>query len=65
MQSSYLCVLTVYKAFYFFRPVSVSDKEPFQVDSKNVKERFVCLFRLFVLSRLVSVSEHNNKNTFF
>lgn len=65
MQSSYLCALTFYKVVYLSRLVSVSDKEPFQVDSKNVKERFVCLFRLFVLSRLVSVSEHNNKNTFF
>lgn len=38
MQSSYLCVLTVYKVIYLFRLVSVSDKQPFQVDSKNVKE---------------------------
>lgn len=59
LQSTYLCALTVYKVVYLSRLVSVSDKQPFQVDSKNVKERFFVF--AFVLSRFRLRTQQQNE----
>lgn len=59
MQSTYLCALTVYKVVYLSRLVSISDKQPFQVDSKNVKERIFVF--AFVLSRFRLRTQQQNE----
>lgn len=59
LQSTYLCALTVYKVVYLSRLVSVSDKQPFQVDSKNVKERIFVF--AFVLSRFRLRTQQQNE----
>lgn len=64
--TGYLCTakylslrVTIYKVLYLSRLVSVSDKEPFQVDSKNVKERFFVF--AFVLSRFRLRTQQQNE----